>query len=441
MHALKHLALACLVAGSVLATAPAKAEATTEATVPAFDAAAKRQAIETAAKLLVDNYVFPDVGQRAADMLTRNLAAGRYDAATTRAAFAAHVTKDLRDITHDKHLGFWAEGEAPPLLPPSLFGFSRADRLKGNIGYVVVDSFFHKDLSRLGADVAMKAVASTDALIIDVRNNDGGVPNAVAYLISFFVDGATPVHVNDLLWRQPGTTDYRRERFETQPTPTSYLNKPVYVLIGPRSFSGAEEFAYDLQAMKLGTIVGEVSKGGSNPVQFFPLGPGLGLDLPTGKGENPITRSNWEGRGVQPDIAVADDQSFTTAYAAAFRALGRPVTGAMPADAATEAKLLTLRTASAPGSEAALRRLIGEMAAGHPPKEMLGYTMAWVAETYVSSWQADLTRLGALQELTFVEVDREGWDVYEARFANGTLVFRLAMQGDGKIALSDYRPK
>ena len=446
MLAFKHLAFACLLAVGTLAPHAATAETPTTVPAPAFGAAAKREAIMAATKLLIDDYVFPELGAKTAEMLTRNLDAGKYDAAATPIAFAAQVTQDLRDLTHDKHLNMFADGGFPDEtrapLPPSLFGFARADRLKGNIGYIELNGFLPNALSRLGAVKAMAAVDSTSALIIDLRRNDGGDPHAVAYLISFFFDGKTPVQISDILWRKSGTANYERQLFKTDTTPTSYLNKPVYIIISPDSFSAAEHFAYDMQALKRATIVGQVSKGGANPGRWQPIGNGLTLTIPTGRSENPITRSNWEGTGVQPDIAVARDESFASAYALALENAGRRGLRAATPDAVTEARLLPPpRTTPAPDSEAALRRLIPAMADGQPPEDIMSGAMVWLAGRELGRYQADLKRLGALRDLTFIEVDPVGSDVFEATFDNGALVFTLAMQPDGKIAWCWYRPK
>lgn len=444
MPVLKHLAFACLLAAGALA--PHIATAETTAPAPAFGAAAKREAITAATKMLIDDYVFPELGAKAAEMLTRNLDAGKYDAAATPIAFAAQVTQDLRDLTHDKHLNLFAEGAFPgetrAPLPPSLFGFARADRLKGNIGYIELNGFMWHPLLRLGATPAMTAADKTDALIIDLRRNDGGDPAAVVYLIGFFFDANAPVQVSDILWRKSGTTDYDRQAFKTEPTPSSYLDKPVYILIGPDSFSAAEHFAYDMQALKRATIVGQVSKGGANPGGARPIGAGLWLAIPTGRSDNPITHGNWEGKGVQPDIVTARDESFATAYALALKATGGKGPFATTPDAVTEARLLPpQRTTAAPGAEAALRRFIPAMADGRVPDDVVGGAMGWLAGQQLAMYQADLKRLGALEGVRFVKVNDIGEDVYEAAFENGALIFTVAMEPGGRIAACQYRPK
>ncbi len=444
MAAWKHLVLICVLVGVMPASRVAAAG--TPAVASAFGDLAKREAIDAAAKLLIDDYVFPDVGEKAAASLKRNLDAGKYAGAATPIAFATMMTQDLRDLTHDKHLNVFADGgfpdetEAP--LPPSLFGFARVDLLKGNIGYIELNSFLWHPLLRLGAAQAMSAAAKTDALIIDLRRNDGGDPAAVVYFMGFFFDAKAPVQVSDILWRKAGTAEYNRQTFKTEPTPSTYLDKPVYILVGPTTFSAAEHFTYDMQALKRATIVGEVTKGGANPGSPQPIGPGLWLAVPTGRSENPITHGNWEGKGVQPDIATSADQSFGAAYAMALKSVGRKGTAAAEPDVVTEAHLLSPpRTTAEPGAEASLRRFISAMADGQVPNDVVGGAMGWLAGQQMAAYQLDLKRLGDLREVIFVKVDDLGQDVFEARFENGALVFTLAMEPGGKIASCQYRPK
>ena len=418
------------------------------APAPVFDAAAKRAAVTEAARLVAYEYVFPDVGTQAAAMLTQNLDAGKYDAAATPGAFASALTKDLQSFTHDKHFLVLADGVPPDDLPPGppppfgLYGFAQVDRLKGNVGYIVLNGFVGKPDFKKGADRAMALIASTDALIIDLRNNGGGAAPSVAYLDSFFFDGKTPIDTDDILWRKFGTNDAGREVFMTEPTPVSYLGKPVYVIAGHGTFSGGEAFAYELQARKRATVVGETTGGGAHPVKFHPIGPGLSMVIPIGQSENPITHSNWEGKGVQPDIAATPDQSFAAAYTAALNAVGHPVTAsAGTAEAVTEAHLLVPpRTTPAPGSEDALRRLIAGLADGHPPYDILNDDMANLTRQQLPDLQASMDHLGALQSLTFVEVDLMGNDIYEGKFANGSQRFTVGLGPDGKIVFCGLQP-
>jgi hypothetical protein len=186
------------------------------------------------------------VGARAAAAIDQASTSGAYDALDTRSAFAERLTADLRAVAHDKHLNVIAAGATPPGPPPPPLnegGVVRADRLADDIGYIEIIGFPPLEVFKGALDRAMAALGNTRALIIDMRRNGGGHPLGVAYLVSFFADAKTPVHIMDTLWRKPGTAVYRADQDFTSPTPTSYLGKPVYVLTSSGTFSGARTSA------------------------------------------------------------------------------------------------------------------------------------------------------------------------------------------------------
>jgi len=90
-------------------------------------------------------------------------------------------------------------------------------------------------------------------------------------------------------------------------------DKPVYVLTSAHTFSAAEEFAYDLQALKRVTVVGETTAGGAHPASEGRLGDHFAISVPWGNSINPITGTNWEGVGVVPDVKVSADEALAAA--------------------------------------------------------------------------------------------------------------------------------
>jgi C-terminal processing protease CtpA/Prc len=96
---------------------------------------------------------------------------------------------------------------------------------------------------------------------------------------------------------------------------------PLFVLCSARTFSAGEEFAYDLQALRRATIVGETSRGGANPGRVHRLDEHFAAFIPDARAINPVTGDNWEGRGVRPDVACAADQALGRAHRLALEAL------------------------------------------------------------------------------------------------------------------------
>lgn len=175
--------------------------------------------------------------------------------------------------------------------------------MAGDVAYVEILSFgAPPEEVREATTRIMSAAADAKALIIDLRANGGGSPFTVA-LVSSYLFGADPVHLNSLYFRPANRTD----DFFTDPLVAGRKfgpDKPIYVLTSSRTFSGAEEFAYNLQTRKRATIVGETTGGGANPGRGVHLPYDLTVFVPTGRAINPITKTNWEGVGVKPDVAV-----------------------------------------------------------------------------------------------------------------------------------------
>src|SRR5687767_5190753 len=286
-----------------------------------LDDTSRRAVVESAAKMLRERYVFPDVGNRAAQAIESALTSGSY-AGLDLAAFAQRLTEDLRGVAKDKHLRITAPGASsgnpPRVAPRAEGGVTRADILDGNVGYIELVGFPPPAAFNGPVNRAMSALQKTRALIVDVRRNGGGSPASVAYFVSYFLAADKRVHINTFINRNPGTETFRSQDFWSEATPFSYVGQPVIVLTSGRTFSGGEEFAYDMQVMDLADVVGETTGGGANPGGTVPLAAGLTMFVPGGRARNPITGTNWEGVGVKPDIAVASE----TALKAALEPLG-----------------------------------------------------------------------------------------------------------------------
>ena len=96
----------------------------------------------------------------------------------------------------------------------------------------------------------------------------------------------------------------------------------VYVLTSSNTFSGAEEFTYNLKNLKRATIIGETTGGGAHPVDIRAFrNLSVVMRLPYGRAINPITGTNWEGTGVKPDIEVPRDKAYDVAYSKALKGL------------------------------------------------------------------------------------------------------------------------
>ncbi|HEV2837106.1 MAG TPA: S41 family peptidase [Pyrinomonadaceae bacterium] len=323
------LAAFMLTAGCAMAQQPEQPDLT-------IDAATRTQVIDGVLKRINDSYVFPEVAKKMEQSIRERVSKKEYDQITSAKEFATKLTNDLQEVSHDKHLRVRYSNRSIPLPPDGPrrertpaereqmkrdltwmnHGFSKVERFRGNIGYL---EFFNFMDAELGADTvaaAMNFINGTDALIIDMRDNGGGNPEMVALVCSYLF-GPEPVHLNDLYWREGNRTD---EFWTKKELPGKrYLNKDVYVLTSKRTFSGAEEFTYNLKNLKRATIIGETTGGGAHPGDGYRIHEHFGMFVPTGRAINPITKTNWEGTGVTPDIAVPADQALLTARLMALK--------------------------------------------------------------------------------------------------------------------------
>lgn len=299
-----------------------------------INATTRTQVIEGVLKRLNDSYVFPETAKKMEQSIRERVRKQEYDQITSAKEFATKLTSDLQEVSHDKHLRVRYSNRAIPERGPRReptaaereeqkreltwmnHGFSKVERLPGNIGYLEFLNFMDEELGADTVAAAMNFVNGTDALIIDMRNNGGGNPAMVALVCSYLF-GPEPVHLNDLYWREGNRTDEFWTKKEI--AGKRYLNKDVYVLTSKRTFSGAEEFTYNLKNLKRATIIGETTGGGAHPGGGFRINENFGMFVPTGRAISPITKTNWEGTGVTPDIAVPADQALLTARVMALK--------------------------------------------------------------------------------------------------------------------------
>jgi C-terminal processing protease CtpA/Prc len=299
----------------------------------AIDAATRTQVVNAVLKELNDRYVFPEVAKQMEANMRQKLAAKEYDSVTSAEEFAKKLTEDLQSVSKDKHLRVRYSAQTIPVRQrdnePSAeeraqfennmkrinFAFEKVERLPGNIGYIKFNNFFAPELGAETVAAAMNFVTNTDALIFDLRENGGGDPEMVALICSYLF-GDKPVHLNSLYWREGNKTD----DFFTKPTVAGkkYLDKDVYILTANRTFSAAEEFTNNLKVLKRATIIGETTGGGANPGGVFRVHDHFGVFVPTGRAINPITKTNWEGTGVEPDVKVSKEMALKTAYLTAL---------------------------------------------------------------------------------------------------------------------------
>lgn len=290
-----------------------------------IDAATRDRVIDGAIEKLHERYVFPDKAKEMEEALRRRQARGEYDGVEYGDKLAKMLTEHLQEVSHDKHLRVSFSPAPQPERPrePSPdrtaqlrkrmermnCGFEKVERLDGNVGYVKFNMFANPDICGPTVVAAMNFVAHTDAVIFDLRDNGGGDPKMVAMISSYLF--SKPTHLNDL-WERKGdkTTQYWTLPY----VPGKRMgDEPVFVLTSSRTFSGAEEFCYNLQNLRRATIVGETTGGGAHPVSGHRIDERFSIGVPFARAINPISKTNWEGTGIQPDVKTPADEALREA--------------------------------------------------------------------------------------------------------------------------------
>ena len=297
-----------------------------------IDAHARKLAIESLVARIDEYYPIPEVRKRLTTELRRRYKSGAYDRVTSAKEFRTRLTSELRGLSNDEHFDveyFVVPRPFPQQEKESLDpnrsreliagvhnqGFDALERLAGNIGYMRLRTFEEPGTTGEVIAAAMDFLSRTDAMIIDLRYSKGGYGETVALLASYFLP-------ETIALSEVRSKDGVKQKWSSTFVPgAKYLDKPVYVLMSRTTFSAPESFAYDLQALKRVTVVGEVSRGGANPSVEVLLSDRFGAIIPWAVTRNPITNTNWDGKGVTPDILATSDQALDVAHLAAARAI------------------------------------------------------------------------------------------------------------------------
>jgi C-terminal processing protease CtpA/Prc len=287
--------------------------------------------IDETARLLTEHYVFPEIGEQLAGLLQRRLAEGAYDVDGAE-EFACLVTADLQSVNGDRHLRL--KHHCDPVSPKqgaatldamrrdfdtSLGGAPRVQLLDGGVAVVeLAPMLFPLEWAAEPLSAALTLASRAQALIVDLRNNRGGDPDTVAFVCSYLLDERT--HLNTMHWHR-GQRSEQSWSLPHVPGARFGGSKPLYVLSSDSTFSASEELAYNLQQLGRAVIVGERTSGGAHPCKGWTVHPHLEATVPVGRAINPVSTTNWEGTGVQPDVPCTAADSLDRAHALALARL------------------------------------------------------------------------------------------------------------------------
>lgn len=350
---------------------------------PPLDAKMKAEVVKGVGGLLKNLYIFPEKAKEMDALIAKKLEEGAYDKVGDVQAFARALTGDLRSVSNDRHIRVIygpeivkrirarngrGEEEREKERQRALlearrmnFGFQELKLLDGNIGYLDLRGFSGQREAAETGIAAMNFLANADAVIIDLRRNGGGSPAMIQLISSYFLKEST--HLNSFENRGQ---DEMAQFWSFHYVPgRPMFDTDLYILTSQRTFSAAEEFTYNMKNLKRATIIGETTGGGAHPGGTRIVNDYFLVWVPTGRAVNPITKTNWEGTGIAPDIAVERDKALDKARVVALEKL---IAKAPNEEAKARLRWaqndLKAKTEPAPVEETVLKKYVGSYTEG-----------------------------------------------------------------------------
>jgi len=293
-----------------------------------IDAAKQHELIQRIATALRDHYVDPVAAKKMAEALHAIEISGDYKTVTDGRAFAGLLTRQLREESQDPHievvytdrllrsdpprgaLSAEAMYEYRAAMLQQNCTFEKVQMLPGKIGYLKFNSFPSTAACQDAAQAAMAELNKAQSVVLDLRDNGGGFPDMVMLIASYFFD-----HPEYMYNPRENTTE---QSWTRSPVPGSTLaNKPLFLLTSSRTISAAEQFSYDLKALRRATVVGETTRGSAHSGVFHRIDDHFGIGIPEVRPLNPFSKTDWEGVGIEPDVKVKSADALTTAVALA----------------------------------------------------------------------------------------------------------------------------
>lgn len=301
----------------------------------------KKQIIDSLSRKLEEFYIRPNAVGDIKKKLNDNNKKGLYKDIVMPNEFANKLSADLIEVSKDLHfsVGYdpeWTENQlkkgdkevqkkikAEELAEAKKknFGFQQVRILEGNVGYLKFDYFEDPAIASETAASAMQFLSTTDALIIDLRQNNGGAMEMGQFLSSYFYSGKE-LPLYKYYYNEKNRKKVEREMWLLPSVPGKRLEDiDIYILTSSVTFSAAEWMSYSLQNLKRVTIVGEKTAGGAHPVDRKVLPNGFSVNIPFGEVKDPITNLDFERKGVMPDVLCKNEEAVNTSHILALQKL------------------------------------------------------------------------------------------------------------------------
>ena len=329
--------LLAAIAFCVAAPAGAQPPARPAAEAPAFNA---QQAVSEIRRVIAERYVLPERRPALDAVLAEGLSSGRYRT-NDPAVLAERINEDLTRVGRDRHLNIRLDPQAASLFggpgrepDPAAYerqaqrrnyGIRELRVLPGNVRYMAYDGFdWTGETSARALETAMRFLSGGDAVIIDLRRNGGGSPEAVQYITSHFMAPNQPL----MTFHMNGSETPDRTATLADVPAGRMIGKPLYVLTSNATASAAEEFAGHVAGYRLGQLVGENTGGAGFRNELVPIQGRFILSVSVGRAVLASTGRDWEAVGHAPNIVTPVPAALDAAHSAALRQLAQTATGA-----------------------------------------------------------------------------------------------------------------
>ena len=206
----------------------------------------------------------------------------------------------------DTRPGEWPSPD-PAAVRARAAGVSRVCRLDDGTGVVRVDGLDPIELAQPYVDAGFGLLRGARRIVLDLRGNGGGDPATVAWIAGWLL-GDRSVKLSDVV-----SAEHTRQWWTPNRPPGTALRQDASVLVSSGTFSSGEALAYHLRAHDRVTVFGEATPGAADHVLPIRLAPTVLAHVPRAYVVDAVTGTNWEGRGVTPDVPCAADDALNVA--------------------------------------------------------------------------------------------------------------------------------
>lgn len=275
----------------------------------------RQTSLDGVIRILNEQYVFPETASKVGEFLLQQEQSGALAEVSTQEQFVEKVGALMRQHSGDGHLNLALiaeQGGVSHRLKETEerkinnFAFEQARILPGNIGYLKLHKFWQAEEAHKVGHAALVFLSHSDHIVIDLRDSGGGSPQLVQYLISHFVPEGT------LLWELFDRNGKSTEQVLSLAVPDAELlkTKPLYILQSEKLVSAGEFFSYTLQQLGRAVVIGETSAGLAHYTGAAQVNDWLFVRIPMYRPVNPVTGTNFEGVGVEPNIRVSTEMAL-----------------------------------------------------------------------------------------------------------------------------------